>query len=67
MMLATSFEPEAVREKALQTLREQDRPMCTGDLAMLLREPAHRIVIAMDGALQDSKVTYHNGTWILCA
>lgn len=50
------FDIDAVRAGALKELRDSSRPLCTGELATRLKEPPHRILIALEQPLQDGVV-----------
>jgi hypothetical protein len=63
-MDATISELDTIRERALEILRREARPMGTGELAILLREPAYRVPIALDELLQRGAIQFTDGgTW----
>jgi hypothetical protein len=64
--VAKPFDIEAVRAAALKQLRDTPRPLGTGEIALQLGEPPHRILIALEQPL-NAGVVAHTGDaqWLL--
>lgn len=63
-MSASDFNPNQLRASALEFLRTEDRPLTIGELALLTRQPPHRVLLAIEDARRAGQVHLNaTGHW----